>query len=185
MDLNCENSIDPLDLEAFASGEPAPTPGAADHIRSCPACQSRVEAFRQMDLWLADLPAEDAGPELGFRVERLRAFSRAEKRSLRIWWPPAALFLGLLSASAALLSVPMLSGPEQAGLLSALPAALGLEWKTLLGFPGSIGRALPGSVSAISDLLALQRGYAALSILLLLPAGFSIARLWMRRAATR
>jgi hypothetical protein len=79
----------------------------------------------------------------------------------------------------------MLSGPEQAGLLSALPAALGLEWKTLLGFPASIGRALPGSVSAMADLLALERGYAAVSILLLLPAGFSIARLWMRRAATR
>jgi hypothetical protein len=185
MDLNCNNPLDPLDLEAFASGEPAPTPGAADHLQSCGACRERVEAFRQVDLWLADLPAEDAGPELGFRVDRLRAFSRAEKRSLGIWWPPAALFFGLLSASAALLSVPMLSGPEQAGLLSALPAALGLEWKTLLGFPGSIGRALPGSVSAISDLLALQRGYAALSILLLLPAGFSIARLWMRRAATR
>ncbi len=138
-----------------------------------------------MDRWLAELPAEDVGPDLVFRVERLRGFSGAEKRSLRLWWAPAAVFLGLLLASAAFLSVPMLTGPEQAGLLSALPAALGLEWKTLLGFPGSIGRALPGSVSAISDLLALERGYAALSILLLLPAGFSIARLWMRRAAAR
>ena len=87
--------------------------------------------------------------------------------------------------SAALLSVPILSGPEQAGVLSALPAALGLEWKAVLALPGSIGRALPGSVSAISDVLSLERGYTALSILLLLPVGFSIARLWMRRSATR
>ena len=138
-----------------------------------------------MNAWLADLPPVEVGPELSLRVERLRGFSRSEKKSLRLWAPPAGLFAGLLAGSAALLSVPILSGPEQAGILTALPAALGLEWKALAGLPASIARALPGSVFALSDLLARERGFAALSILLLLPAGFSIARLWMRRSALR
>jgi hypothetical protein len=184
--LICERPLDSLDLEALSSGEPAgPTPDAAAHAQDCAECGRRLEAFRQMEQWLSDLRAVEVGPELALRVDRLRGPSAPEKRSLRLWSPPAILFLGLLTGSAALLSVPMLSGSEQAGILSALPEAFGLQWKSLLAFPGSLWRALPGSVSAISDVLALERGYAALSILLLLPAGFSIARLWRRRWASR
>ena len=170
MDLICENSIDPLDLEAFASGEPAPTPRqpTTSFVPGVPA------ASRPSGRWISGwpLPARTPVSGAGFRVERLRAFSRAEKRSLRSGGRRPPCSSGSFRRRTALLSVPMLSGPEQAGLLSALPAALGLEWKTLLGFPGIPAR-LPGSVSAIFNLLALQRGYAALSILLLLPAGFS------------
>ena len=182
----CEHPLDSLDLEALSSGETAGiADGAAEHALACPECGRRLQAFRQMEQWLSGLPAVEVGPELAFRVDRLRGLSGPEKRSLRLWSPPAALFLGLLTASGALLSVPMLTGSEQAGILSALPAAFGLQWKALLSFPGSLWRALPGSVSAISDVLALERGYAALSILLLRPAGFSIARLWKRRWASR
>jgi hypothetical protein len=184
--LICDRPLDSLDLEALLSGEPAPgAPDAAAHVESCPDCNRRLRVFREMDLWLSDLPAVEVGPRLASRVLRLRGFSALEKRSFRLWWPPAALFLGLLAGSAALLSVPILSGAEQAGILSAIPAALGLEWKALLGVPVSVWRALPGSVSAISDVLALERGFAALSILFLLPAGLSLARLWVRRSASR
>ena len=182
----CDRPLDSLDLEALASGEPAVlTPDAGAHAQGCAECGRRLLAFRQMGEWLADLPAVEVGPELALRVDRLRDFSGVEKRSWVLWIPPAMLFLGLIAGSAALLSVPFLSGPEQAGVLSALPAAFGLEWRSLIDLQGSLWRAFPGSVSAVSDLLALERGYAALSILLLLPAGFSIARLWSRRRASR
>ncbi|MGH9441559.1 MAG: hypothetical protein ACRD16_04745 [Thermoanaerobaculia bacterium] len=184
--MSCEHPLDPLDLEALASGEAAPgSPEALTHAEECADCRRRLEAFREVGLWLAEPPGTDAGPDLSSRIERLRGFTRREKRSAGLWWPPAALFFGFLAGSAALLSVPILSGPEQAGILSALPAALGLEWKTILALPSSVGRALPASVAAIADVLALERGYAAISILLLLPAGFSIGRLWLRRSASR
>ncbi len=164
-------------------------PGAAAHAGACPECGRRLQTFREMEQWLLDLPSAetrlDVGPDLVTRIDRLRAFSGAEKRSFRLWSSPAMLFLVFLLGSAGFLSAPLLTGPEQAGILSALPAVFGLEWKSLLALPGSIWQALPGSVSALSEVLAVERGYAALSILLLLPLGFSIARLWRRRWALR
>jgi hypothetical protein len=138
-----------------------------------------------MEAWISDLPPVEVGPELLSRVDRLRAFSTVEKRSPAVWWPPAAAFLALLLGSGGFLSVPVLTGTEQAGILSSVVAALSSELRALVAFPGALWRALPGSLSAASDLLALQRGFAAISILLLLPAGFTIARLWVRRSASR
>jgi hypothetical protein len=186
--LICERPLDSLDLEALSSGEKAlvaEDSEARAHAAACPECGRRLALFREMEAWISDLPAVEVGPELASRVERLRGFSGPEKRSIAVWWPPVGLFLGFLAGSAALLSVPILTGSEQAGVLSAVLAVLGAEARTLIRLPGSLWAGLPGSVSAISDLLATERRFAALSILLLLPAGFSVTRLWLRRAASR
>jgi len=186
--LICDRPLDSLDLEALSSGEKAllaEDSEARAHLAACPECGRRLELFREMQAWISDLPPIEVGPELASRVERLRGFSGVEKRSIGLWWPPMGLFLGFLAASAAMLSVPILNGSEQAGVLSAVLAALGAEWRSLLRVPGSLWMGLPGSVSAASDLLAMERRFAAISILLLLPAGFSIARLWLRRSASR
>lgn len=177
--MNCTRPLDALDLEALASGEnPVLTPDARAHAETCPDCGRRVDAFRALGEWLADvsLPAVPEGFADG--IERLRGFSRAEARSWRLWKAPAAAFAGMLAGSSLLLSLPALGAGEQAGFLT----ALALEWRAVLVWPVSIVRSLPAAVSALSDLLLRDRGFAALSILLMLPAGFAVTRLWARHA---
>lgn len=177
--MNCTRPLDALDLEALASGEdPVLAPDGRAHAAACPDCARRLDAFRALGEWLAEvsLPAVPEGFADG--IERLRGFSPAEARSWRLWRAPAAAFAGMLAGSSFLLSFPALGAGEQAGFL----AALALEWKSVLLWPLSIGRALPATVSALSDLLLRDRGFAALSILLMLPAGFAVTRLWARHA---
>jgi anti-sigma factor RsiW len=170
-----------LDLEALASGEePLLAPDAHSHTEACPDCAWRLDAFRALSGWLAE-PSEPPVPEaLVARIERLRAFSTREKRSWRLWRAPALLFAALAAGSSALLAIPAFDSSEQMSLLAAIPSAFGLEWRSLALWPFSLGRALPVAVSALSDLLLRDRSFAAISILLMLPAGLAVSRLSAR-----
>jgi hypothetical protein len=177
--LNCTRPLDPLDLEALVSGEePILFPDAREHAAGCPDCGRRLEAFRALGEWLSEVSIPAVPDGFAERVERLRGFSASEGRSWRVWRAPVLASAGLLAGSAVLLSPPALSASEQAGIVG----ALALEWKSLLLWPVSLVRSLPATVGALSDLLLHDRGFAALSILLMLPAGFGVARLWARRA---
>jgi hypothetical protein len=177
--LNCTRPLDALDLEALASGEsPILVADASEHAAACLDCGRRLDAFRALGEWLSDVSIPPVPEGLADRVERLRGFTRREARSWRVWRPPLLASAGLLAASATLLSLPAFSAGEQAGLLG----ALSLEWRTLLLWPASLLRSLPATAGALSDLLLRDRGFAALSILLMLPAGFGVTRLWARHA---
>jgi len=177
--LNCTRPLDALDLEALASGEePIVAPDAGIHAAGCADCGRRLDAFRALGEWLSDVSIPAVPDGFAGRIERLRAFSGRERRSWRVWRAPVLASAGLLAGSAALLSLPAFSAGEQAGLAG----ALALEWKSLLLWPASLLRSLPATVGALSDLLLRDRAFAALSILLLLPAGFGVSRLWARHA---
>ena len=177
--MNCTRPLDALDLEALASGEdPVLAPDGRAHAAACPDCGRRLEAFRALGEWLSDLSIPPVPADFAERVERLRGFSPAEARSWALWKAPAFGFAALLAGSSVLLALPALGAGEQAGLL----AALGLEWRSLLLWPASLVRSLPATVAAVSELLLRDRGFAAVSILLMLPAGFAVTRLWARHA---
>jgi hypothetical protein len=177
--LSCTRPLDALDLEALASGEePVLAPDGRAHADACPDCSRRLETFRALGEWLSDVALPAVPDDFAEGIERLRGFSRAEVRSWRIWRAPAAAFAGFLAASGFLLSVPVFGAGDEAGFL----AALALEGKSFLLWPGSVARSLPAAVAAISDLLLQDRAFAAISILLMLPAGFAVTRLWARRA---
>jgi hypothetical protein len=177
--LNCTRPLDAIDLEALASGEsPVLAPDAGEHAAGCLDCGRRLDAFRALGEWLSDVSIPPVPEGFAERIERLRGFSVAEARSWRVWRPPLLGSAGLLAASAAFLSFPAFSAGEQASLLG----ALALEWKSLLLWPVSLVRSLPATVGAVSDLLLRDRGFAALSILLMLPVGFGVTRLWARHA---
>lgn len=177
--MNCTRPLDALDLEAIASGdEPLVAPDARGHAGSCADCARRLEAFRALGDWLADLPGPDVPEAFAAGIERRRGFSAREKRSIALWKGPAALFGALLGGSGVLLSMPVFGRSEQAGLL----AVLALEGRAAVSWPLSAFRALPGTVSALSEFLLHDRAFAAFSILAMLPAGFAVSRLWARRA---
>lgn len=177
--MNCTRPLEALDLEAIASGEePLIAPDAAGHAGSCEECSRRLAAFQALGSWLADLPGPEVPPTFAAGIERRRGFSPREKRSMAIWKGPAALFGALLGGSGAFLSMPVFGASEQAGLL----AAFALEWRSAAAWPLSLARALPGSVTALSELLLRDRAFAAFSILAMLPAGYAVSRLWARRS---
>jgi len=180
--LNCTRPLDPLDLEALASGEiPVVAADAAAHARSCPDCGLRMGEFRDLGAWLDGLSGPAVPEGFGERVVRLRGFSARENRSFRMWLVPGSLAAALAGGSAALLSIPFPGAGDNVGLL----AALALEWRTLATWPSTLGRAMPAVVSALSELLLRDRGFAAASILLMIPAGFGVSRLWARHAIRR
>jgi hypothetical protein len=177
--LNCTRPLDALDLEAIASGEePLVAPDALGHAGTCEDCAGRLAAFRALGAWLGDLAGPEVPEAFAPGIERRRGFSAREKRSIALWKGPAALFGALLGGSGILLSMPIFGGSDQAGLLS----AMALEWRSAASWPLSAVRALPASVTALSELLLRDRALAAFSILAMLPAGFAVSRLWARRS---
>lgn len=180
--MNCTRPLDALDLEAIASGEaPLVAPDAMAHSGTCEDCAGRLAAFRAMGGWLADLEAPEVPEAFAAGIERRRGFSAREKRSVALWKGPAALFGTLLGGSGILLSMPVFGASDQTGLLSAMV----LEWRSAVSWPLSAVRALPASVTALSELLLRDRALAAFSILAMLPAGFAVSRLWARRSLRR
>jgi hypothetical protein len=184
--VNCPRPIDPIDLEALASGErPCSAPDAAEHAAACPECGGRLEAFRRIQDWLEPDEREQPTLDLVASVDRLRGLSRRELRQARLWKAPLAVIGALLAASAAFLAAPALTASENLGLLAALGGSLGAEWRALAAWPLDLWRSLPTAVSSLGEIAARDRTAAAAAILLLVPLGFSFARLVARRRAAR
>ena len=181
---DCPRRLDPLDVEALASGEPPVVASdAALHAASCPSCGLQVRAaadfLREIE---APLPGGEppARLDLAGRVVRIRPFSRRERRDVRLWAGPAAFAGVLFGAGLGALAVPTLSAGDQAGVtLAALASAAALA--------RAAGRAVadvfsvsPDAWGALSDAFTRQSTWGFAALLLLAPAGLALRRVLAR-----
>jgi len=180
---DCPRRLDPLDLEALASGEPPVVASdAAVHAASCPSCTLQVRAASDFLREIEAPSGSDSGAvvDLAGRVVRIRPFSRRERRDVRLWAGPAALAGVLFGAGLGALAVPSLSAGDQAGItLAALASAAALA--------RAAGRAVADVVSvspdawgALSDAVTRQSTWGFAALLLLAPAGFALRRVLAR-----
>jgi len=178
----CRNKLDPLDVEALASGAgPLQDPGAAEHAEACPACAALVQEARRVADELATLaPVPEPPLDLAARVLRLRPFSRREHLSLRIWAPPAALSAGLFGTGLTLLTSPALSGREQVGLgASALIPLVGVL-RALARWAGEVARFAPAGLESLSAALRQEQALGIAAAFLFVPAVFGLRRVLAR-----
>jgi len=174
----CRNKLDPLDVEALASGAaPLVDPGAGGHAAACPACAALVqEAQRVADELAALSPVPQPPVDLAARVLRLRPFSQREKLSFRIWAPPAALSAGVFGAGLAMLASPGLTGGEQVGLgASALLPLVGVL-RALPRWAGEVARFAPAGLESLSTAFRQEQALGIAAALLFVPAVFGLKR---------
>ena len=178
----CPRPLDPIDAEAVAAGadpvfaaDAAPTPGNAP-----PAGADRGGPEPVRGPGRASGAPGGPRPDLAARVNRLRTFSRQERRTYALWSGPVLLTLGLGAAGFALLALPALTASEQ---VSAGAAALA----PLLGpgpFPGrwaaDLARLAPSGLQALSDGLRQESGLGAAALALLVPLGLGLNRVLAR-----
>ena len=178
----CRNRLDPLDVEALASGAgPLQDPDAAAHALACPACAALVQEARTVADDLAGLaPMPEPPLDLALRVVRLRPFSRRERRSLRLWAPPAALSVAVFSGGLTMLASPGLSGREQVGLgASALLPLVGIL-RALARWAGEVARFAPAGLESLSAALRQEQALGIAAAVLFVPAAFGLRRVLAR-----
>ncbi|MGH9369805.1 MAG: hypothetical protein ACRD3M_19305 [Thermoanaerobaculia bacterium] len=171
----CAHPLDPIDIEALASGsDPVVDPDAAAHASQCGACSQAVRRAEGLERLLGSpgTAGLEAPADLAQRVLRIRPFSRAERRSLAVWRAPLLLLGGLTLSGVALIAGPVAGAREQIGLVaSALASLVGLlracgRWAL------DLSRGAPEGLGALSQLAPSSAGWAAL--LLLLPAVYAL-----------
>jgi hypothetical protein len=178
----CPNKLDPLDVEALASGAaPLRHPDAAAHAKACPDCAALVQEARRVEEDLAALaPVPEPPLDLARRVLRLRPFSRRERLSLRIWAPPAALSAAVFCAGLTMLAAPGLSGREQVGLgASALLPLVGVL-RALSRWAGEVARFAPAGLESLSAALRQEQALGIAAAALFVPAAFGLRRVLVR-----
>ncbi|HEV8231593.1 MAG TPA: hypothetical protein VGQ75_04545 [Thermoanaerobaculia bacterium] len=183
----CLRPLDPIDAEAVASGaEPVLAPDAAEHAAVCPACGDLVGQARDLDRALGDLSgALPPLSGLAERVTRLRGFSRRERRTYALWKAPVLLAGAIGVAGLTLLLLPSLSAGEPARVgATALVPILAFARSLARWFPDS-ARVTPYGLEALSDALRQERALGLVSLLLLLPAGFGVTRVFGRARSRR
>jgi hypothetical protein len=179
----CPNPLDPIDIEALASGSGDLLPAAArEHAAGCAACAEAVRQSERLEAFLQ--PEPDAVPaELVERVLRVRPFSRAERLSLAVWKTPLLLFAALGIAGTALVAG-VAPGRDQIGLAAAAAAALTGLARATLRWLADLARTAPSGLDALSHLLRpTSLGWAAL--LLLAPLFLGLRRVLARSFARR
>lgn len=102
-------------LGAVADGEAARTAGLVAHLAGCPDCAAYDARLARLSALTAALPRERAPSTLPDRVTR-----RIRRRRRARWYVPA-----LAAATAALVALPLLPGPQAA--LTPLPPAAAAE----------------------------------------------------------
>jgi len=179
----CANPLDPIDIEALASGEASPIRSdARDHALACQACRGSVDQSRRFDDLLSLAPP--AAPiELARNVLRVRPFSGRERRSLAVWSAPLLLIAALAISGAALVSGVARAG-DQIGFAAALAASLAGLARATLRWLSDLARTAPGALEALSQTLKpTSIGWAA--VLLLAPLGLALRRVLSRAFARR
>jgi len=179
---SCPRPIDPIDAEALAAGaEPVLAPDAASHAAQCTSCRERVESAGRFAASLEEsFPWEGPLPDLAEQVIRVRAFSRRERRDFALWRGAAALAVGAFLAGLLLLTLPVLTGREQAdlGLAGAAPL-LALLHSVVRSITQGAGAAVP-SLEVLAQSLRQQPvlGLSALALLapVLLGLRWAVAR---------
>lgn len=170
----CARRIDPLDVEALASGtEPMVAPDAAAHAASCPECGALVAEAGRIELELSALALPLEPPDdFAARILRLRPFSRRERLTVSLWAGPAALSAALFGTGLALLGLPGV------GAAALLPAA---------GILRSFGRWLedlrhvvPVGLESLSEALRHEPALGFAAALLFAPLAFGLKRVLAR-----
>jgi hypothetical protein len=185
----CPRPLDPVDVEALASGaEPLIDPDARAHASECPACGQIVRRAESLERLLADVEGRvslsPAPPDLADRVLRIRPFSRTERSSLAVWRAPLLLLGGLTVSGAGLVAGPLAGAREQVGLAAAFLASSAGLLRASLRWLLDLSRSAPAGLEALSELLApTSVGWAVL--LLLLPAGLALRTVLARAFARR
>ncbi|MDQ2869819.1 MAG: hypothetical protein M3S32_03680 [Acidobacteriota bacterium] len=188
---DCVRPLDPLDTEALAAGEEGILAGdASAHASVCGPCATAVEEARTLLRRLeavsgsGEVAPPSGATDLADRVVRIRPFSARERRSLRLWAPPAGGGLLVFTAGFALLAAPGLTAGDQAALgLSALAPLAGLARATFRSLSDALSTA-PAAWEALSSAARLEAPLGALALLLLAPAAFGFRRV-LARAARR
>lgn len=182
---DCSRPLEPLDIEALADGDAPPVrPDAAAHASQCGSCGERVRtAGRLEELFRDAAPQQIAPTDLADRVLRVRPFSRAERWNLQVWRAPLLLLAGLVASGVSL--VAGIAGPrEQVGLAAATVASMAGLMRAAARSILDLSRSATAGLEALSQLLAPTTiGWAAL--LLLLPAGFALSRVFSRAFARK
>jgi hypothetical protein len=172
----CTRPIDPLDAEALAAGAgPVVARDAGDHVARCNSCRALVESAEQLTTSLeASVPAEGPAPDLAARVVRLRAFSRRERRDLTLWRGGLGLVAGVFLAGLLLITLPVWTAGEQAGLgLAAAAPFLALLQSLLRSITQAAGAA-PVALDALAQSLRGERALGLGALALLAPVLFGL-----------
>lgn len=183
---DCPRPLDPIDIEALASGSPPVLAGdAARHAAECRSCAEAIRKAGRLEEALCVAAAAPRAPiDLADRVLRLRPFSRAERRSLAVWRAPLLLLTGLGVAGVSLLAGPLAGPGEQMGLAAAFLAALVAVARASLGWIVELARTAPGGLESLREVLRpTSAGWLALA--LLAPAGFALRRVLARAVSRR
>jgi hypothetical protein len=183
----CPRPLDPIDVEAVASGaEPPFAPDADGHAAACVSCGAAVERARGLAIELEGLSrAVPTVVDLVPRVIRLRAFSARERRTYALWRAPVLLSGGLAVAGFALLVWPALTAGEQAGLGAAALAPI-LAFVRALGRSAlDLARLAPPALDALADALRAERPLGLATLLLLAPTAFGLTRVFARARSRR
>lgn len=178
----CLRPLDPIDAEAVAAGaDPVFAADAASHARECPSCQGLIDAARSLCETLGGVtePPEDLG-RLAARVNRLRTFSRQERRTYALWNRPLLLTLGLGAGGFALLALPALTASDQVSAGAAALAPLLALIRSASRWAGDLARLAPSGLQALSDGLRQEAGLGAAALALLLPLGLGLNRVLAR-----
>lgn len=178
----CPRPLDPIDAEAVAAGaDPVFAADAASHARECPPCQGLIDSARGLSEALARVtePPEDLAG-LAARVNRLRTFSRQERRTYAFWNGPVLLTLGLGAAGFALLALPALTASDQVSAGAALLAPLVALIRSTSRWAADLARLAPSGLQALSDGLRQESGVGAAALALLVPLGFGLNRVLAR-----
>ena len=189
----CARPLDPLDIEALASGSaPVCAADAAEHARLCSSCAAAVSdavrLARALDE-LGGLPgagvsrnlAETA--DLAGSVVRIRPFSRRERRDFALWRGPSLFAAALFFSGLLLLLLPGVTIREQEGLaLAALAPAAALARASIRSLAELVAVS-PAGLDALGLALRGESAVGLACLFLLAPVfwGFSGALAGRRR----
>lgn len=186
----CARPLDPLDVEALASGSaPLHADDAAEHVRGCSRCSERVSAAaslaRELDGFgpapahdlAADLPAL---PDLAGRIVRLRPFSRRERRDFALWKAPCLLAAALFSSGLVLLALPGITVRDQAGLAAAALAPFAALLRASARALSELAAASPSGLEALAQALRGEQTIGFACLLLLAPVAWGLRRAFAR-----
>ncbi len=186
----CARPLDPLDVEALASGAvPVHSADALEHSRACSPCSERISsaaAFAGELDGLGGFPAEEPaaalenGPDFADRVLRLRPFSRRERRDFALWKGPCLLAAALFVSGLIALALPGISTRDQAGLAAAALAPLAALVRAWVRWLVDVAVAAPTALEALGQAMRREQAIGFACLLLLAPVVWGFRRTFAR-----
>ena len=186
----CACPLDPLDVEALASGAaPVHSADAREHARACSPCAERIcaaAAFAGELDGLGGFPAEEPAaalenlPDFSGRVLRLRPFSRRERRDFALWRGPCLLAATLFFSGLIALALPGISARDQAGLAAAAIAPLAALVRASVRWLRDVAVASPTALEALGQAMRREQAIGFACLLLLAPVVWGFRRAFAR-----